>query len=101
MSLKEDKKVYRDAVMEFRKKHYQAEMEENIKIAKSIRDNPEASARDRNEAIKTIARMVGGLTPDRTGGGKESSPVAQMDNKPLSDSDLAQIEALINETSDT
>jgi len=96
MSLKEDKKIYRDAVMEFRKKHYQAEMEENIKIAKSIRDDKTASARDRNEAIKTIARMVGGLAPDKTPVASEPTGV-QQDNSPLSDSVIEMIGAIINE----
>jgi len=41
------------------------ELELCLQAAISIRDNSATSARDKNEAIKTIARMIGALQPDK------------------------------------
>ncbi len=49
---------------EFREKHFQ-ELDENIRVWKSIRDNEESSGKDRSEAAKNIARALGSLTPER------------------------------------
>ena len=54
----------KQAIDAFRKKHIK-ELETNMAVAVSIRDDVEASPRDRNEAIKTISRMLGALQPDR------------------------------------
>ena len=61
-----DKKAHQQALVEFRAKHYEKEMETNLTVAKSIRDNESAKDQDRNKAIKVISRMLGGLQPDRT-----------------------------------
>jgi hypothetical protein len=97
VSSKIDKQAYKDAVTEFRKKYYKKEMEDCLKIAKQIRDNTKASSRDRNEAIKTIARMVGGLTPDRMGAKEPQPPIAPPGNTPLPDSVIENIKAILDE----
>ena len=48
----------------FREKHFR-ELDENIRVWKSIRDNEDSTDRDRGEAAKNIARALGSLTPDR------------------------------------
>jgi len=58
------KKELQQAITDFRKK-YIGELETNLMVAMEIRDNPEASPRDRNEAVKTISRLLGSLQPER------------------------------------
>jgi len=53
------------AIVAFREKHFKTEMETNLKVAQSVRDSKTAKDKDRIDAIKTIARMVGGLQPER------------------------------------
>jgi len=36
-----------------------------LDVAKAVRDDPGATARDRIEAVKTIGRLLSALTPDR------------------------------------
>ena len=55
----------------WREKHFK-ELEETLRVAKDIRDNPQASNRDRIEAAKLIARLLHSLQPD-----KVSTPVAK------------------------
>jgi len=50
---------------EFREKNI-GELEECLRVAKTIRDSKTATARDKNEAIKIIARLLSALQPDRT-----------------------------------
>lgn len=42
------------------------ELDECLKVACSIRDDTTATARDKNEAIKIIARLLSALQPDKT-----------------------------------
>ncbi len=51
-------------IREFRERHFQ-ELDENIRVWKSIRDNEDSTDKDRGEAAKNIARALGSLTPDR------------------------------------
>jgi len=57
-------KVYKETLAEWRKKHF-TEMQTNMEIAKEIRDDSEAKAKDRIDAIKTISRMLGTLAPEK------------------------------------
>jgi len=67
----------KQAIDAFRKKHIK-ELETNMAVAVSIRDDVEASPRDRNEAIKTISRMLGALQPDRQTLAKKTSDVPEL-----------------------
>lgn len=49
---------------EWREKHFE-ELDANMRVATEIRDNPDSSARDKNEAIKAIARMMGIMGNER------------------------------------
>ena len=58
------KKELQTAITDFRKK-YIHELERCLEVAVEVRDNIEASPRDRNEAVKTISRLLGSLQPER------------------------------------
>ena len=73
----------------WRKKHF-AELEKNLTTAISVRDNTDATDRDRNEAIKTISRLLGGLQSDRVQAGKDPR-----DTKPFTDTEEAEIQARV------
>jgi len=57
-------KAYKETLAEWRRRHFK-EMDINLKINKEIRDNPEEKAKDRIDASKTIARMLGTLAPEK------------------------------------
>ena len=61
--IKMDKKEYKEELLKFRFK-YIKEMDNSMKVAISIRDNDDAKDKDKNEAMKYIARSLGGLTPE-------------------------------------
>jgi hypothetical protein len=41
------------------------ELETSLRVAMAIRDDPEAGAKNRIEAVKIIARMLDGLKPEK------------------------------------
>jgi len=49
---------------EWRDKHF-AELEVCMTVAKSIRDDPEAGAKNRIEAVKIISRLLNALQPEK------------------------------------
>ena len=57
-------KVLKEALAEWRAKHSD-QWEKNLQVAMAIRDDPDASNRDKNEAIKIISRMLGILQPEK------------------------------------
>ena len=58
------KKELQQAITDFRKKHV-GELEKCLEVAVEVRDDKGASPRDRNEAVKTISRLLGSLQPER------------------------------------
>jgi len=88
------KKAQQEALADFRKKHFK-EMEINLKVAKSIRDNPDAIAKDRNEAIKIISRMLGSLVPEKIEPKARATPTDK--DKKLTKEEIKEIKGLINE----
>jgi len=73
----------------WRKEHFK-ELEECLKVAKAIRDNSEAKDRDRIDAIKSIARMLAALAPERmavpkTNAGEESKDLNAEESALLND----------------
>ena len=89
MTVKNPKTKLAEDLAKWRQKHF-AELEKNLTVAITVRDNEEATDRDRNEAIKTISRLLGGLQPDRVQTGKD-----QKDTKPFTDSEEAEIAARV------
>ena len=63
--MKQKDKSHTLALLEFRKEHLLKEMKRNLRVSKQIRDNPNASGRDRNEAIKNIMKMLGATYQDK------------------------------------
>ena len=61
------------------------ELDTCLKVACTIRDSKVASSRDKNEAIKIIARLLSALQPDRTVSGPEkvAGKVKELDPKLL------------------
>lgn len=57
-------KLYKETLAEWRRKHFK-EMDANLKINIEIRDNTNEKAKDRIDASKTIARMLGTLAPEK------------------------------------
>lgn len=47
------------------------ELDKCLEVACAIRDDKKATARDKNEAVKIIARLLSALQPDRTVSGPE------------------------------
>lgn len=66
-------------LLSFRKKYIQ-ELEKNVEVWKEIRDNPDESGRDRIEAAKNIAKVLGAFSvasaPDKD---KETSRLSKED----------------------
>lgn len=60
-----EKKAHQEALAEFRKKHLE-ELEINLTVAKALRDNTGALAKDRMTAIKEINLMLGTRSPEKT-----------------------------------
>ena len=57
-------KAYKERLAEWRQAHFK-EMKTNMEVAIQIRDDREAKVKDRIDAIKTIARMLGTLAPEK------------------------------------
>ena len=54
----------KEALADFRAKYFH-ELGNSLNVAIAIRDNPDASDKDRNEANKFIARLLDALAPER------------------------------------
>ena len=84
------KKAQQEALAAFRKKHFQ-EMEINLQVAKSIRDDPEKAAKNRNEAVKIISRMLGSLVPEKIEPKAKATPTKK--DKELTPKEKAEIDS--------
>ena len=71
-------------------------MERNMKVEISIRDNEKNLAKDRNEAVKIISRMLSALQPDKSDSSKSAQQQAQK-VEALTDSEMADIERRLSE----
>ena len=87
------KKELQTAITDFRKK-YIGELEKCLKVAMEVRDDPSASHRDRNEAVKTISRLLGSLQPERIAPAKSD---AKSNTPSLSEAEQEEIERQITE----
>ena len=86
-------KLYKETLAEWRRKHFK-EMNANLKINVQIRDDPDEKAKDRIDASKTIARMLGTLAPEKI----EKKEVAKEKESPLTDEDNKKLNTLLKET---
>lgn len=90
--MKQDK-AYKERLAEWRQKHFK-EMERNMQINIQIRDDPNEKAKDRIDASKTIARMLGTLAPEKIE--KKEAPKKQ--ESPFSAEEEARLDARLRET---
>jgi hypothetical protein len=86
------KKAQQEALAAFRKKHFK-EMEINLKVAKSIRDNVKEAAKNRNEAVKIISRMLGSLVPEKIEPKTKATPTDKQ--KQLTAKEKAEVDSLL------
>jgi hypothetical protein len=82
---------------EWRKTNF-AETQKCLDVAKSIRDDTGASNKDRIEAVKSIARLLGSLAPERIAAPKGSSGD---ENKALSQEETSLLDGLLHDINPT
>lgn len=87
------KQAKSETLAEWRKTNF-AETQKCLDVAKSIRDDTEASNKDRIEAVKSIARLLGSLAPERISATKGSSGD---ENKALSQEETSLLDGLLND----
>lgn len=91
---KSAKALFAQQLAEWRRERFD-EMEENLRVWKTIRDDPDQSARDRNEACKNIAKALGGLAQERTAPAPPPKPAESSEEKEagfkLSEEEMAEI----------
>lgn len=75
-------------LQEWRLSHFK-ELENTLIVLKGIRDDPEASDKDRIEASKSIGRLLSAMSPSKSGDAKPV--VKQKEHKPT-DKEWEEIE---------
>jgi hypothetical protein len=91
LEVKEDVK---QNLAEWRKTNF-AQTQRCLEVAMSIRDDPEASNKDRIESVKAIARLLGSLAPERISATKGSSGD---ENRALSAEEASLLNSLLHDT---
>ena len=86
-------KAYKETLAEWRAKHFK-EMDKNLEINIAIRDNPNEKAKDRIDASKTIARMLGTLAPEKI----EKKEATVKKESPFSEAETKALNARLKET---
>lgn len=81
----------KDVISEWRAGHLE-ELDRNLSTWKSIRDDSDASDKDRIEAAKSIARQMGALSPDSKGTAAAS---ARSDAPKLKPEHAAELESIL------
>ena len=79
------------AIQDFREEHL-GELKKSMAAAIKIRDDPDSTARDKNEAIKIIARLLGALTPEKVDSPKAAEA---KDRIVLSAEEMADLDKVI------
>ena len=82
----------KDVISEWRASHLD-ELDRNLSTWRSIRDDHEASDKDRIEAAKSIARQMGALSPDSKGTAAAS---AKSDAPKLAPAHAAELEDILS-----
>lgn len=90
----ESKPFDNKALADFREKHFH-ELEECLRVSAEIRDDPEASPRERNTAIRNIAAMLGALT-EKSSVSQQAKAKVRID-APEHDANKDELEAILRE----
>ena len=74
------------------------ELDACLKVARSIRDNEKASPRDRNEAIKSIARLLGAFSTKPSDSARQGQPARKKGNPDeMGTDEVAEVVGLISD----
>lgn len=84
----------KDVLIEWRERNL-AELDRNLATWKAIRDDHEASDKDRIEAAKAIARQMGALSPDPKKTEREEKRDEQRSIKPLKEEHEKELEDIL------
>jgi len=87
------KKAYKEVLEQFRKKHL-PQLEKTIQVWIEIRDDDEASDRDRLEAGKNIARLLAAMQVDKISAKKSETPPEK--KAKLTEKELEEIDDIVN-----
>jgi hypothetical protein len=82
-----------ETLVEWRKANFD-ETQKCLDVAISIRDNEDCGDKERIEAVKVIARLLGSLAPERISATKGSSGD---ENKALSQEETSLLDGLLND----
>jgi hypothetical protein len=88
----------RDIVADWREKHLH-ELDKTLEVWKSVRDDPDSSYKDRIEAGKAIARLLGAMSPESPKAAdkavSESGAIVTPQHKPEVEAELQALLASI------
>ena len=76
----------------WRQKHFR-ELERTLKVAKKIRDDDTATARDRIEASKLVARLLHAVQPERVT--QKPTEKQLKEKEELTDEEIAFVESVV------
>jgi hypothetical protein len=84
----------RDIVADWREKHLH-ELDKTLEVWKSVRDDPDSSDKDRIEAGKAIARLLGAMSPESPKAAEKSAVeaggIVQPHHKPEVEKELQEL----------
>lgn len=92
-STKGPAKKRRDLISEWRAQNL-AELDKTMRVWVTVRDDPDSSDKDRIEAGKAIARLLGAMSPESTRAGEkvvESGGIVQPHHKPEVEKELQEL----------
>lgn len=89
-----EEKIQQETINEFRRKHCKRIMEKLRVRLEEIVDDPDAKGKEVVDASKTLARMMGALTPEKIGDGAKK--VLTKKEKELSPTEKAEMDSILD-----
>ena len=80
---------------EWRERHFH-ELDACLRVSAEIRDDPEASPRERNTAVRNLAAMLGALT-EKSSPQQLNKAKVRLDAPPVADANKQELEAMLDE----
>lgn len=90
----EPKGLDNKVLAEWREAHFH-ELDDCLRVSAEIRDDPEASARERNAAVRNIAALLGALTEKSAPA--QSKKQGRIDAPEHTEAHKAELDALLDE----
>jgi hypothetical protein len=94
---KPEDKIQQETINEFRRKHCKRIMEKLRARLERIVDDPDAKGKEIVDASKTLARMMGALTPEKIESGTKQTLTKK--EKELTPSEKAEVDTLLKDES--